>query len=449
MGHAVGQRADIQGLRAIAVIGVILFHVNSEYLPGGFIGVDVFFVVSGYLITSIIFRQTDQGNFSFRSFYLARIKRIVPAYLALLVVISIAMAVLLTPRDFASFEKSLHSALYFWSNHYFANQSDYFAPQAWELPLLHTWSLAIEMQFYLGLPLLLVVVSSRFLPLALGVIGIAFFVYSEIQLQSGEHQSMYFSLAARVPEFLIGALLVFVSVFKPNSKWSLNAIALVGVTLVLGSFLFVSEKDPFPGLYALPACMGVAMVIFSQGSAVNRLLSVGWLVWVGTLSYSLYLWHWPILAGLRYFYQSYELPLVIISIALIFMLTVSYLSYRFVEQPFRSRYETGLKTKLVLATLLFSAGLLIIKSSSLNTGLVEPLAAERSRYAIQDEICHGKVLESCVKGDPQGSITILLMGDSHAAQLNLFADIVGKNLGIRFEVISASSCVPIEGFDTE
>lgn len=446
--QVISQRNDIQGLRAVAVIAVILFHVNSDYLPGGFIGVDVFFVVSGYLITSIIHRRLDQKQFSLGAFYLARVRRIVPAYLLLLAITTIAMVFLLIPQDFATFEKSLRSALWFWSNDYFANQNDYFAPQSYELPLLHTWSLAVEMQFYLALPLVLVFVPRRFLPWVLGTIAVAFFVYSVIELQGGDRQAVYFSLAARVPEFLIGSLLVF-ALSRPRLSGPNNGVAGVGALLVAGSFLLVSEKDPFPGFYALPACLGVAILIYTQGSVINRLLSTWWLVWIGALSYSLYLWHWPILAALRYVYQSYELPVSVVATAVTATLVVSYFSYRFVEQPFRTSFLSGISAKLVPMAFVLTAGVGIAKAGSWNTALVEPLPPERTRYAIRAEICHGKVLESCVRGDPEGSKTILLMGDSHAAQLNLFADVVGKELGIRFKVLTASGCVPIEGFDVE
>ncbi len=155
------QREDIQGLRAVAVLAVILFHVDRRWLPGGFTGVDIFLVISGFLITSIIVRQQSQGSFSFLSFYASRIRRIVPAYLVLLAGVTACTAVLLTPEDFSRFWASLQSALYFSSNNFFARQSDYFAPAAHELPLLHTWSLAVEMQFYLLLPAMLAVIPRR------------------------------------------------------------------------------------------------------------------------------------------------------------------------------------------------------------------------------------------------------------------------------------------------
>ncbi|HGF7528475.1 TPA: acyltransferase family protein, partial [Vibrio cholerae] len=154
-------REDIQGLRALAVLSVIFFHVNKTWLPGGFIGVDIFLVLSGFLITSIILNEQASNTFSIREFFIKRIKRIVPAYLMLLIVVTFLMAILLIPKDYNFFEESLKSALYFSSNQYFSSFGNYFAPNSNELPLLHTWSLAVEMQFYFFLPFLLTLAPKK------------------------------------------------------------------------------------------------------------------------------------------------------------------------------------------------------------------------------------------------------------------------------------------------
>ena len=211
------QRDDIQGLRAIAVLAVILFHVDRKWLPGGFTGVDIFLVISGFLITSIILRQQQEGSFSYLSFYVSRIRRIVPAYLALLAVVTFCVAILLTPKDYVTYEKSLRAALYFGSNYFFANQSDYFAPAAPELPLLHTWSLAVEMQFYLLLPVLLRLIPRRFSGPFLTVVVVTLVAQSSYRLALGERQAEYFSMISRIPEFLIGSL---IAIFPAWRHWS-------------------------------------------------------------------------------------------------------------------------------------------------------------------------------------------------------------------------------------
>lgn len=221
------KRHDIQGLRALAVLAVIVFHVDSNWLPGGFIGVDVFLVLSGYLLTSIVLRKRVEGRFSFLSFYAARVRRIVPAYVLMLAVTAVVMAVLLIPRDFEGFKESLYAAISFNSNNYFAGQNDYFAPDSHELPLLHTWSLAIEMQFYLILPIVLVIVPRNLLIFVLSAVAILLLGYTVYQLADGQRQTVYFSLGARIPEFLIGSLLAFGSAGTLWSRRTSNIVALL------------------------------------------------------------------------------------------------------------------------------------------------------------------------------------------------------------------------------
>lgn len=440
------QRNDIQGLRALAVLAVIVFHVNSAWMPGGFIGVDVFLVISGYLITGIILRQREQGVFSFASFYAARIRRILPAYMVLLAIVSLVMSVLLIPRDFQTFNESLRSALYFNSNHYFATHNDYFAPESHELPLLHTWSLAVEMQFYLLLPFLLIYLPRRVLAFVLPLLAAGILAYSQYLLSQGQIKSVYFSLAARIPEFLVGSLLALGSLGASWSRATRNGMAVVGLSLLFLCFWLISDADPFPGVLALPACVGVAMLIAARDSAVNEVLSCRVLVVIGALSYSLYLWHWPILAAFRYFFESYKLSPLFISIALLVTAIFSYGSYRLVEVPFRRKRQALQILPRYVVLLIFVAGAVLV-AKPLNTGLVPAVPDEFARYAPQSEICHGQVLDSCARGTKQADKTILLLGDSHAAQLNYFAEVVGKELNLRFDVVTGSSCVPIQGFD--
>ncbi|MBB3185775.1 peptidoglycan/LPS O-acetylase OafA/YrhL [Halomonas fontilapidosi] len=448
MGSRAAQRDDIQGLRALAVLAVILFHFNSDWLPGGFVGVDVFLVISGYLITTIVLRNLERGSFSFLHFYIARVRRIVPAYMVLLAMTSLVMAVLLIPRDFETFKESLKEALYFNSNNYFASHNDYFAPDSHELPLLHTWSLAVEMQFYLLLPAVLVFVPRRFLPWLLTAVALLLLGFSAYQLAGGQSHSVYFSLAARIPEFLVGSLLAFGGFGATWSRRTSNTVAVLGLLMVLGSFWFITEHAPFPGLLALPACIGVAMLIATRNSVCNQVLSSGSLVRIGALSYSLYLWHWPILASFRYFFESYYLTNTVIVVALLLTFALSYISYHLVEVPFRNRSFSLEKVPRYAALVVFVPAAIGV-AGLLNSKLVEPLPDKLTRYALQSEICHGKVLDSCTRGESVADKNLLLMGDSHAAQLNYFADVVGEELSVRFEVVTASSCVPIEGFDIE
>ncbi len=451
------QRGDIQGLRALAVIAVVMFHIDSSFLPGGFVGVDIFFVISGYLITNIVLRQREQGNFSTTAFYIVRVQRIVPAYIVMLFATCLVMAVLMIPSDFDRFKESLLSALYFNSNNYFSSHNDYFGLQSYENPLLHTWSLAVEMQFYLLLPIVMIIRPRRFLLWMLSFIAASLLVYSTYQLNHGAPQAVYFSLMARIPEFIAGALLAL----KGLPSWSRktnNRVALCGLTMVLGSFLLITENKPFPGVLALPACTGAVLLIAARDSTFNTMLSKKYAVLVGGLSYSLYLYHWPILAAFRYFFERQQLPAAAIAAVLLLTIIFSYLSYSFVEIPFRIgrvSFEKIPCARPWLLKIFMSSVLVVLLLASLpamrmlNSNLISSSSVEMLQYAPQNEICHGQVLHNCIRGSHVSGRTLLLMGDSHAAQLNYFADVVGAELGIRFLVVSAVSCIPFKGFDTE
>lgn len=439
------QRNDIQGLRAIAVLSVIFYHVNKEWLPGGFLGVDIFFVISGFLITGIVLLQLKNNSFSLKTFYITRLKRIVPAYIALLVVVTIAAAFLLIPRDFDSYWSSLKAAIHFNSNNFYANQHDYFAPAAHELPLLHLWSLAVEMQYYLLLPLLLLFIPNKFLKEAFVLIAGGLTIYSARQLSAGLHQEEYFSLFSRIPEFLIGGIFAAGDI---GSRWKStisNIAAVIGVALVVLSLWLITEASQFPGLLALPPCIGVALVIAAQNSLVNRLLSHNILVWIGALSYSLYLWHWPILAMLRYFGGDYVLPTPTLILFAALTTTLATLSYYVIERPFRNK-NISIILPASLAVVFISS---VSISSFVNSKLVTSLRVELTRYAPENEICHGMIVGDCIRGDHSAKDSILLLGDSHAAQLNFFADELGNHLHSKIKVITASSCVTIEGFDID
>ncbi len=242
MSKGLSFRADIQGLRAIAVLAVMLFHANRQVLPGGFVGVDVFFVISGFLITAILLKQKESVDFSFiltlKQFYIGRIKRIAPAYymlLAVVTIITIISAIILIPKDYQFFHESLHDSLWFASNQYFANFGNYFAPEADELPLLHTWSLAIEMQFYLLYPFFILLIKKAWLKKVIPILVIVLFGICVYQLNERLVQGIYYELYARIPEFLIGgSVILFAENLKRlQSKW----LPALGLVLIVASFV--------------------------------------------------------------------------------------------------------------------------------------------------------------------------------------------------------------------
>ncbi len=430
----------------MAVLAVIGYHADKTWVPGGFVGVDIFLVISGYLISSLILRARKNGTFKFRKFFGARVRRIVPAYLVLLSVAAFVMALVLTPQDFAGFTSSLKSAFYFGSNTFFARQADYFAPESYELPLLHTWSLAVEMQFYLLLPFLLIYLPKRVLGPLLITLVIALTAYATVRLHQGERQAIYFSLWARIPEFLLGCL---VAIYEIGENWSprvRQTSAFLGLALILVSVFAISEGDAFPGVLSLAPSLGAALLVAARRSVVSHVLSLGPLVVVGTLSYSLYLWHWPVLASIRYGSEVYFLSPLLWVCFIVLTITGTLLSYHYVEQPFRVQRQ-GRRRYVPMALLAAFSLLLIAVAGPLSAKLVPALEASYTRYAAPSSICHGEIVGDCIRGDHKSKKQLLLMGDSHAAQLNHFADVVGQGVGTQVRVLSASSCVTIGGFD--
>jgi peptidoglycan/LPS O-acetylase OafA/YrhL len=348
-------RADIDGLRAVAVCSVLLFHADLGILPGGFVGVDVFFVISGYLITSIILTELDRGQFSILNFYERRIRRIAPA-LAVVIAASIAIGwFVLTPDDYRRFGRSVIAAAAFYSNFYFNSRTGYFAPTAETQPLLHTWSLGVEEQFYLLAPgFLLLLVHTRLRPwrkhLFFGLLALSLAISANGVAE--EHKSAFYLLPSRAFELMIGMALALGFVPPIRSSVMRHIAGVSGLVMIAAAALFYNSETPFPGLAAVVPCLGAALVIHSgstEDTATYKLLAVRPIVFVGKLSYSLYLWHWPLLAFAAYdfgadLYLYHRMGLLALASIL------SVLSYFYIEQPVR-------QGKLLLTQLkVFSAG---------------------------------------------------------------------------------------------
>ncbi|MFG1487950.1 acyltransferase family protein [Oceanospirillum sp. HFRX-1_2] len=451
---ALAFRSDIQGLRAIAVIAVMAFHFNPAWLPGGFIGVDLFLVISGYLITSILLHKKEQTDYSFKDtlkyFYVSRFKRIAPAYFVMLVIVAFVAAVFFLPQDFSTFKKGLEKAAWFNSNNYFADFGDYFAPANHEQPLLHTWSLAVEIQFYLLAPFMVLLLPTRWLKWVFGGLLIGLTAIAEYRLRFlGIEQATYYSLYARLPVFFAGGLsaLYVLTVHRDKSPaW----ISSLGILLILLAAIAQPHLGPFPGIAVLlPVVGGVLLLSFPvQGWAV-KILSCKTLVWIGALSYSLYLWHWPVLAFLRYYTGAEVLSIEFSLLFVLLTLVLSIASYYGIELVFRSK-KTHKKQALgwmFLAAVVFGTSQSMAKINAVFTP--EELPIEYRRYADPATICHGKIIGDCLKGDLNSSKEILVLGDSHAAMLNHFFDYLGKELEFKARIITASSCVTIPAFDYE
>ena len=297
-------RPDIDGLRAIAVLAVLFYHVRTGAVHGGFVGVDVFFVISGYLITGIIHNDVVAGRFSIRRFYDRRIRRIFPALFAVLFATTVAGAAFLLPSEFATYANSLAATTLFASNIYFAAHAGYFAPGALNTPLLHTWSLAVEEQFYLLFPIALALAYKYFpkrLRLTVALCCILSFVVSAYGVAI-DPQRTFFSSLARAWELLLGSLLALNAFPQVRSAAVKEAAATLGIVAIVACAIFYSDATPFPGISALIPTAGTALIIWSGVNTVTRvtaLLSLRPVVFVGLISYSLYLWHWPMIVFTR------------------------------------------------------------------------------------------------------------------------------------------------------
>lgn len=444
-------RPDIQGLRAIAVLAVMLFHYNPAWLPGGFVGVDVFLVISGYLIVRILLQKKAQPGYrtaaTLRYFYTSRIKRIAPAYFAMLVLVSLLAAVLLLPQDLAIYKNGLNQAAWFHSNSYFAGFGDYFAPASHEQPLLHTWSLAVEIQFYLLAPFLVLLLPNKALKWVLGLLFVGLTAIAQYRLSVlGIQQATYYSLYARLPEFFVGG---FVAMYSYTHKGGQRAwLAPAGLALVLAAAAAQPRLGPFPGLPALLPVAGAALILLHPAQDFfQRVLGSRSMAWVGELSYSLYLWHWPVLALLRYYTGEQVLDMPFSLLFLVLTLSLATLSFYGVEAPLRASL-TGAREAVGYGLLTCAALVTAPSMAKLNQALSPPpLPVEHQRYADTATICHGQIVGDCLKGDLTSDKEVLVLGDSHAAMLNLFFDQLGKELGFKAHIITASSCVTIPGFD--
>ncbi|OCP11376.1 acyltransferase [Ensifer sp. LC13] len=338
-------RPEIDGLRALAVVPVLLFHAGFGFVAGGFAGVDVFFVISGFLITSIIHREIRDGSFSIVGFYERRARRLAPALLVVCAVCVPFALLWMLPPELNDFGKSLYAVNLFASNFLFWDQTGYFAPSTALIPLLHTWSLAVEEQFYLVFPLLLLFLrrySSATLMKV--VVGLVLLSFAATQLLAGlDPAANFYLLPSRFWELGVGALLALAGAEKLDlAKGYRELLALLGLVAIGASYVFVRETASYPGWTTVPVVLGTALVLaFARGdTAVGRLLSLRPLVAIGLISYSLYLWHQPVFAFAR-LRAIDEMPQEIYALLIALCFALAYLSWRYVEQPFRKRERFG------------------------------------------------------------------------------------------------------------
>lgn len=456
---AITYRPEVDGLRAVAVGVVVLFHAELGILSGGFTGVDVFFVISGFLITSIVMSELQGGQFSLLAFYERRIRRIFPALLVVVLACLLVGAWRMTPVDYKNLGQATMAALGFHSNFYFANKAGYFMPAAETLPLLHTWSLGVEEQFYLVAPLLLMLAwrAPRWLRSGATALVALALVVSLWGFARNDETAFYLP-HTRAIELLIGVGLALGLVPALVSAMVRNGVAILGLGMIGAAAILYSSDTPFPGVAALLPCLGTALVIHGTAglrndTLVGRLLATTPMVALGKISYSLYLWHWPLFA-----FAAYEWGEVSIGarfgliVASVLLATVTYL---LIEQPAR-RSRTVLTRSRVFSTGLGAAGLLIVAGAFVaETGGwpqrlapdVRAFVAKVTQRPESGARCSAQSLipggERCRIGDVLQSPSVLLWGDSHALAMTPQVHSVLRDLGRSASVIGRGGCPPL------
>jgi len=332
-------RDDIDGLRAIAVIGVIFYHFGIGNISGGFVGVDVFFVLSGYLIGGITFRQLQTSQFSFSNFYFRRIRRLFPVYAFIMLVTIVVAYTMMLPIDFREFGQSIFASTLYISNILFFLEAGYFDSASHLKPLLHTWSLSIEEQFYLIFPLLAWFARSQsrlWIFVLFTLLSVASFVSSVFYIEK-DSTAVFYLYPFRAWELFLGVILALNIIPEVRNKVVGSMFSLLGIIMILIPYFFYDNSTIFPGYSALLPCVGTALVLHSGSNGyyfIHKLLASSIPKFIGKISYSLYLWHWPIFVFFIYDKQN-ELSIISSLMLVILTFILSILSWMFIETPFR------------------------------------------------------------------------------------------------------------------
>lgn len=451
-------RPDIDGLRAVAIFSVVAYHASERVLPGGFVGVDIFFVISGFLISSLIFKELDTGGFRFGDFYIRRVRRIFPALILMLTASLIGAHFVLTAAEQAQLDKHVAAGCAFVANLVQWLEAGYFDTDARLKPLLHLWSLGIEEQFYIFWPIAAVLLWRRRFGLVVLTLALLSFLFN-IWRTPYHPVSAFYLPVGRAWELLLGSLLAYQQHQDANAgprgfrffsrlQFSIkDAASLVAVALLVTAFAAISPASQFPGWWALLPCIGAGLLIWAGETAWfnARILSHPLAVFIGLISYPLYLWHWPLLSFLR-IVSSTEPPVAarLGAVAAAFLLAA--LTYRFVELPLRaSRLPRG----LMVATL--SSAMLVVAAVGLYGYLHNQNAMpKRPPFAVSgcDPLMarDTPLYRYCrILGDPAQKKTFMLWGDSHANSWAVAIATVAQQKHARVIEISHPGCPPMLG----
>lgn len=421
-------RPEIDGLRAIAVISVIIYHLNENWLSGGFLGVDIFFVISGFLITGIIITEIQQNSFSFKQFYTRRIKRIYPAFITVMALVSFIASAIFIYNDFNKLRKTIELAIAFLSNFYLGLTQGYFDLSANENPALHIWSLAVEEQYYLIFPLILILAYKKFreIKVLFIITLILFFIllatsfipanfYKEVLHQP----NIYYLSNLRFPELLIGSLLAIYHNFSNKAKLSKQVSNILAIlsTLLLFSCLFLMNNDIafIPGVTLILPCIFTALIIHTtyQNNVIKLCLSNKVIVFIGKISYSLYLYHWIFIALAYYITGEKQINNQSITIVTVLTIIFSVLSYYLIEQPIR---KSKLNFKQSFLYIYFIPSLLLLGFN----------LYKRQIMRVEQEHIEQ---ESPISNENHYPAKVIILGDSHSSHLEAFLKYVGNKEG--------------------
>jgi peptidoglycan/LPS O-acetylase OafA/YrhL len=463
-------RRDIDGLRAIAVGAVVLYHAGLG-LPGGYAGVDIFFVISGFLITGLLREELAAGRLSLLGFYERRARRILPALFAMLAASVVAAWLWLLPGELREFDFTLRATLLFVSNFALAELTGYFHTVAQVKPLLHTWSLAVEEQFYLLFPPLLWLLwrwgAARAGAAALGLLSLG----AAVLLAPRDPAHAFFMPHLRAWELMAGALLALGAVPAPRERWHCDAAAAAGLLLVAFAVLRPDARAlPFPGAPAIPPVLGTALMIWAGqgGGRITRALGATPLVGLGLISYSLYLWHWPVFVFWRIGTEAEPGPVAAAGLVALSVILAA-LSWRFVERPFRGPASPVPRRRLLQ---LGGGSLIVLTALTLvgdwTDGLPFRYGPEVRRVLAEAESWRKSPARRCLRGirdrleaggdptadppsacraGPGGPVRLIVWGDSHAAALQPAIAAWADDAGVPVLVFSHSACPAVIGFD--
>ncbi len=463
-------RSDIDGLRGVAVLSVILYHFNFIFFSGGYLGVDIFFVISGYLISLIILTDIKKKKFSLIEFWKRRTIRILPSLFSVILFSLIIFIFLMPQEEFEKYLESIISSIYFFSNFYFQFQANYFDISSEYKPLLHTWSLAIEEQFYILFPVIILILFKRnylFFFILLFLFSLAFsqwsgnlnrsypFIERELLFFNQSYFAQFMFPFGRIWELLLGFFAAYI-VFKKKKFIFANKgknLTNISFFLLLFSIILFDKNTPYPSFYTLIPCLSVfCLIIFKdEESLAYKILSKKYLVKIGIISYSLYLFHYPIFSIFKYSLIDIDKNLFYTFISLLIVFTISFLNYEFIEKKFRFQIRFSYTFKAILFLYVFLSVFILIYSSSL-----KPFHQDHLSQNILNSFETSNEVNKCFKNNVAAknftcqfgnlnkeNFDFIILGDSHSVSYHNFFKKYSKEKNLKAALIASPACIPL------